>query len=130
MVVGSGVDVIEIARVARALERRGARFERRVFSPREIAECRRSGRPAAQFALRFAVKEATMKAVGTGWSRGVRFVDIESLGAGEGASGMRLALHGPTAARARALGAVRHHVSATRDRTHAFAVVLLEGAES
>lgn len=126
MVVGSGVDVIEIARVARAIERRGERFERRVWSAREIVECRRSARPADQFALRFAVKEATMKAVGTGWARGVRFVDIESMARAGQPGGMEIRLHGRTADRAQDLGAVRHHVSATHDRTHAFAVVLLE----
>lgn len=129
MVVGSGVDVIEIARVARALERRGERFERRVFSEREIAECRRSARPADQFALRFAVKEATMKAVGTGWALGVRFADIESL-MGAGRRGrLEIRLHGRTAARVQDLGAIRQHVSATHDRTHAFAIVLLEAAD-
>ncbi len=126
MVVGSGVDVIEIARVARAIERRGERFERRVFSGREIAECRRAARPADQFALRFAVKEATMKAVGTGWARGVRFVDIESLRSPGRGGRLEIQLHGRTAATAQQLGAVRQHVAATHDRTHAFAVVLLE----
>ena len=129
MVVGSGVDVIEIARVARAIERRGERFERRVWSAREIAECRRAARPADQFALRFAVKEATMKAVGTGWARGVRFVDIESVAHPAGRRGLTIRLHGRTAARARDLGAVHHHVAATHDRTHAFAVVLLEAED-
>jgi holo-[acyl-carrier protein] synthase len=126
MVVGSGVDVIEIARVARALERRGERFERRVFSGREIADCHRASRPADQFALRFAVKEAAMKAVGTGWARGVRFVDIESVARSGRGGRWELELHGRTAATARDLGAVRHHVAATHDRTHAFALVLLE----
>lgn len=126
MVVGSGVDVIEIVRIARALERGGERFERRVFSEREIADCRRAPRPAEDYAVRFAVKEATMKAVGTGWARGVRFVDIESVASGGCRSRMELWLHGRTAAHARALGAVRHHVAVTHDRTHAFAWVLLE----
>jgi holo-[acyl-carrier protein] synthase len=126
MVVGSGVDVIEIARVARAIERRGERFERRVFSGREIADCRRTSRPADQFALRFAVKEATMKALGTGWARGVRFVDIESAARSGRGGRMEVELHGCSAATARSLGAVRHHVAATHDRTHAFALVLLE----
>ncbi|MEN8184767.1 MAG: holo-ACP synthase [Myxococcota bacterium] len=125
MVVGSGIDVVEVARIERALERRGVRFERRVFSAAEIAECRRGPRPAREYAARFAAKEATMKAVGTGWARGVRFVDIEAL-AGASGGPLRIRLRGRVAARARELGAARQHLSVSRDRTHAFAVVLLE----
>jgi holo-[acyl-carrier protein] synthase len=126
VIVGSGIDVIEIARVERALGRRGGRFERRVFTPQEIAACRRFARPAAQFALRFAAKEALMKAVGTGWARGVRWVDIETLSGVGDAPELTLALHGPVADHARRLGAARSHVSVARSRRHAFAVVLLE----
>ena len=125
MIVGSGIDVIEIERVARALGRRGGRFERRVFTPQEIGACRGFARPAAHFALRFAAKEAVMKAVGTGWARGVRWVDIETL-PGENPAELRLVLHGPVAEHARRLGAARSHLSVARSRRHAFAVVVLE----
>jgi holo-[acyl-carrier protein] synthase len=126
MIVGSGIDVVEIARVERVLGRRGGRFERRVFTPQEVAACHRFARPGPHFALRFAAKEAVMKAVGTGWARGVRWVDIETLpGVG---GGLGLALHGPVAEHARRLGSTRPHLSVARSRSHAFAVVVLEGA--
>ena len=126
MIVGSGIDVIEIERVARALGRRGGRFERRVFTPQEIAACHGFARPAPHFALRFAAKEAVMKAVGTGWARGVRWVDIETLPGGTDPAELRLVLHGPVAEHARRLGAARPHLSVARSRRHAFAVVVLE----
>ncbi len=130
MIVGSGIDVIEIARIERALARGGARFERRVFHPSEIAACRRFRRAAPHFALRFAAKEAVMKAVGTGWARGVRWVDIETLPApAAGAAGVLvLALHGRVGEIARELGGATPHLAVSRTRSHAMAVVLLESA--
>jgi holo-[acyl-carrier protein] synthase len=68
-----------------------------------------------------------MKAVGTGWARGVRWLDIEALAGLAGAPGLRLELRGPAAEHARRLGAARPHLSVTRSRSHAFAVVVLEG---
>ena len=126
MIVGSGIDVIEIARIERALARSGERFERRVFHPREIGECRRFRRSGPHFALRFAAKEALMKAVGTGWARGVRWVDIETR---PGAAGvLTLALHGRVGEIARELGGGTPHLAVSRTRSHAMAVVLLESA--
>ena len=129
MIVGSGIDVIEIARIERALARRGERFARRVFASREIAFCQARGHAAAHFAVRFAVKEAVMKAVGTGWARGVRWIDIETLpGAVPGVLGLKL--HGRVAE----LAAERAHngedvcaqLAVSRSRSHAMALVLLE----
>jgi holo-[acyl-carrier protein] synthase len=125
LIVGSGIDVIEIARVERALARSGARFEERVFSPAEIAHCRKFRRAAPHYALRFAAKEAVMKAVGTGWSRGVRWVDIETAPAG--VAGLALRLHGRVGEIARERGAASAHLAVTRSRSHAVAVVVLEG---
>ncbi len=127
MIVGSGIDVVEIARIERALDRHGERFCQRVFTPREIRTCAARGRSAIQFALRFAAKEAAMKAVGSGWADGVRWVDIETLpGAEGGADPLRLALHGRAAELAGRSGPVRSHLSVGRSRSHALAVVLLE----
>ena len=147
MIIGSGVDVIEIARIEAILARRGERFERRVFTPGEIEQCHRAGRPAPHFAVRFAAKEAVMKAVGTGWAQGVRWVDIEIEAPTPGAAIPRrisdrlsLTLHGVVAERClqladtlraspaapEASGAVRTHLAVGRSRTHAVATVLLE----
>lgn len=126
VIIGSGIDVIDLARVERALERHGARFERRVFHPREIESCRRRRRPALHYAERFAAKEAVMKAVGTGWSRGVRWVDIEVLAALHGLGTAGLRLHGTVEGLARQRGATRLHLGTGRSRGFAYATVLLE----
>ena len=128
MIVGSGIDVIEIARIERALERSGERFARRVFAPQEIATCRSCRRAAPHFAIRFAAKEAVMKALGTGWAKGVRWVDIETVpAASDSETGLSLHLHGRAGEIARQLGGVPH-LAVSRTRSHALALVLLEAA--
>jgi holo-[acyl-carrier protein] synthase len=77
MIVGLGMDIAEVERIAAAIERRGRSFLERVFTPAEIAYCQRYREPAERYAARFAAKEAAMKALGTGWACGVRWVDIE-----------------------------------------------------
>ena len=135
MIVGSGIDVIEIARVERALSRSGHRFAQRVFTPREIEACQARRRPALHFSLRFAAKEAVMKAVGTGWAQGVRWLDIEVVLADADAgapdpAALSLALRGRAAEHAARSGGTRSHLAVARSRTHALAVVLLEGEPS
>jgi holo-[acyl-carrier protein] synthase len=76
MIVGIGIDIIEIRRIKAAVHRWGDRFLRRVFTTREIEYCGRKQRPAPHFAARFAAKEAAMKCLGTGM-RGISFRDIE-----------------------------------------------------
>ena len=126
MILGSGVDVIEVARIERVLRRFGARFEQRVFRDGEIQACRRHRRPALQYALRFAAKEALMKAIATGWAHGVRWVDIETVGSGAADGRLSLVLHGRVAELARRQGAVRTHLGVGRSRRLALAAVLLE----
>src|SRR5690349_150953 len=70
-IIGTGMDAMEIERIADSLERYGDRFLRHVFTEGEIAYCRRKRDSASSFAARFAAKEAAMKALGTGFSRGV-----------------------------------------------------------
>jgi holo-[acyl-carrier protein] synthase len=77
MIVGLGVDLTEVDRIEAAIERRGRPFLDRLFTPSEIAYCETHRHRAERFAGRFAAKEAAMKALGTGWARGVRWVDIE-----------------------------------------------------
>src|SRR5260370_17743267 len=80
MIFGTGIDLIEVERVQRALERplTGVRFRQRVFTEGEIAYCESRGRARFQsYAARFAAKEAAMKALGTGWNRNVGWQDIE-----------------------------------------------------
>jgi len=73
---GLGVDIVEIDRVRRALER-SPRFKTRVFSERERAYCDGKARPEAHYAVRFAAKEAVLKALGTGFGQGIRVTDVE-----------------------------------------------------
>jgi len=80
VIFGTGIDLIEVERVRKALERpaTGERFRQRVFTPGEIEYCESRGRARFQsYAARFAAKEATMKALGTGWNRHVGWQDIE-----------------------------------------------------
>src|SRR5688572_5710424 len=77
MILGMGIDIAEASRIQETLERHGERFLQRVFTPAEIAYCRRHRNSAERFAARFAAKEAAMKALGTGWRRGISWQDFE-----------------------------------------------------
>lgn len=116
----TGVDLIEIPRVAGVLERYGSRFLRRVFTPGEIDYCR--GRPP-NLAARFAAKEAAMKALSTG-IRGVGWKDIEVTRHESGAPSLQL--HGRAQARARRLGIIQLSLSLSHSRDYAVAVVVAQ----
>lgn len=77
MIIGMGIDMEEVERVKGAIERQGERFLKRIYTEKERAYCEQFKDKYERYAGRFAVKEAAMKALGTGWSRGVRWVDIE-----------------------------------------------------
>lgn len=77
-IVGHGVDLVEVARIERLIERHGQRLLDRCFTPDEIAYARRAAkRPSERFASRFAAKEAVLKAIGTGWTNGIGWTDVE-----------------------------------------------------
>src|SRR5579884_2370905 len=76
-IVGTGVDLVEVSRIAASIERFGERFVRRVFTAEEIRYCRSKHNFAERFAARFAAKEAGLKAIGTGWRGGVAWVEVE-----------------------------------------------------
>jgi len=129
LIVGTGVDVIEITRVESALQRSGERFARRVFAGSEIADCRSRRRAGTHFALRFAAKEAVMKALGTGWAGGIRWVDIETVsGPSERPDQLSLRLHGRVAELAAERNA-RPHLAVSCTRSHALAFVLFETSD-
>jgi holo-[acyl-carrier protein] synthase len=77
MIVGLGLDIAEVDRIEEAIARHGAPFLERLFTPAEVSYCERHKDRYERYAARFAAKEAAMKALGTGWSRGVRWRDIE-----------------------------------------------------
>jgi holo-[acyl-carrier protein] synthase len=124
VIVGSGIDIVEIARVERTLARHGERFLERLLTPRERAQCERRQRPGPHLALCFAAKEAGMKAIGTGWRRGVRWRDFEVVGT---ESGLELRLAGRALEFARARGGEHVWLGGSFTRTHAVAHVVLEG---
>lgn len=125
MVVGLGTDLVVIARIKHLLERHGERFLTRVFTPREREECLSRPQVPQALAVRFAAKEATMKALGTGYRQGVKFQEIEVYHLPSGQPQLRLS--GVAAEHARRLGATRPHVSLTHDGGLGHAVVILEG---
>jgi holo-[acyl-carrier protein] synthase len=125
MIVGVGVDLVRIARIRQAMERWQERFLTRVFTPDEVAYARRRRDPAEHLAARFAAKEATLKALGTGLTMGVRWREMEvRRGRGEPP---RLWLSGRTAALGAARGVRVLHVSLTHDGDYAMAQVVAEG---
>lgn len=122
-----GVDIVEVPRIARALERWGERFLRRVYTPQEVAYCR--GR-VPELAVRFAAKEAVSKALGVGiwWRNGIGWTDAEVVADRLGKPGV--VLHGRARARAEALGLAQWALSLSHTREHAIAmVVALRGPE-
>lgn len=77
MILGTGIDIVEVARINRLLEKHARRFEEKIFTPDEILYCQSKAEPGIHFAARFAVKEAVMKCLGTGMDKGIAFRDIE-----------------------------------------------------
>jgi holo-[acyl-carrier protein] synthase len=128
VIVGIGLDVVETARIAHALGQHGRRFQERVFTAAELRECGERRDQAVTLASRFAAKEACLKALGTGWTRGISFLQVEVLSDDHGRP--RLQLLGKAAARAADLGVRRMHVTLTHEPGIAAAVVILEGEES
>ncbi len=76
-VIGIGTDIVECARIAKMIERHGEQFLERVYTPKEIAYCSSRKQATQHYAGRFAAKEAVLKALGTGWSNGIEWTDIE-----------------------------------------------------
>jgi holo-[acyl-carrier protein] synthase len=125
VILGIGVDLVHVPRIRRLLERWQERFLDRVFTPEEVAYARRRRDPAEHLAARFAAKEATLKALGTGLAMGIRWREMEVRRArGERP---RIALSGRIAELGAARGVRTLHVSLTHDGEYAVAQVLAEG---
>jgi holo-[acyl-carrier protein] synthase len=121
-IIGLGLDATEIDRVEALIERYGDRFLARVFTEGELAYCRARRRPAESFAARFAAKEAAMKALGTGHSRGVTWRSIEVV---RRHGPPRLEFHGAAKARLATLHADSALLTITHTGTLALAHVML-----
>lgn len=124
MIVGSGIDLAEIARIQQAIERYGVRFLDRVYTASEQAYCHRKRKSAESFAARFAAKEAGAKALGTGISHGVSWLEIEVVRQPGGRPS--LLFHGRAGQIAARLGVVRAALSITHTNDLAMASVVLE----
>jgi holo-[acyl-carrier protein] synthase len=124
MIVGTGIDVAEVPRVAAAIDRFGQRFIQRIFTEAEILYCDSKANRVERYAARFAAKEAGMKALGTGWNYGVRWRDVEVLRK----PGQRptIVFHGRAGEFAKKLGVVNAALSITHTEEQAIAQVILE----
>ena len=123
-IVGLGLDLARIERLEAAFERHGERLLERLFTPAERAYCERRAQRFTHYAGRFAVKEAIMKLLGTGWARGVRWVDLEVTR--EPGQAPQARLHGVAKRLARERGIDRVHVTITHDAGLAAAVAVGE----
>jgi holo-[acyl-carrier protein] synthase len=125
MIVGLGIDISEVNRIREAIERHGEAFLKRVYTPLEIVYCKKHRDPYERYAARFAAKEAAMKALGTGWRRGVRWVDIEVARMPSGQPTIKF--YGETEKIAASLGVKRILLTITHSGNTALAQVIFEG---
>jgi holo-[acyl-carrier protein] synthase len=126
MILGIGIDLLEVPRMERALQRRGDRLLHRLFTVAERDACAAAGGGTMRWAARFAAKEAVLKALGTGWAHGVGWHQVEILRNGAGRPHVRLS--GQARRTAQEMGASSCHVSLTHQKDNAAAVAILEGA--
>jgi holo-[acyl-carrier protein] synthase len=124
MIVGTGVDLAEVHRIRASIERFGAKFVERIYTPAEIAYVERKANRFERYAARFAAKEAGMKAIGTGWRHGVRWQDFEVANLPSGKPTLRF--HGAAAKFAEKLGVRNVALSITHTSELGMAHVILE----
>ena len=124
MIVGTGVDLAEVPRIEASIQRFGRKFIERIYTPAEIAYVERKANRFERYAARFAAKEAGMKAIGTGWRRGVRWQDFEVANLPSGKPTLRF--HGVAAEFARKLGVKNISLSLTHTKEYGMAHVILE----
>lgn len=123
MIVGIGLDLVELDRIADAWERRGMRFADKVLTEAEIAQLPKS--PVSRLAALFAAKEAAVKALGTGFAEGVHFQCVEIIHTASGKP--EVSFSGEGLKVMQNLGGKRAHVTITHSRDNAAAVVIIEG---
>jgi holo-[acyl-carrier protein] synthase len=124
-VLGIGTDIVENLRIAQLIERHGELFLRRVYTLHEIEYCRVRKASTQHYAGRWAAKEAVLKALGTGWSRGIRWLDVEIRNEDGGPA--RVALRGGALQASRQVGVAEILISIAHCRSHAVAYALALG---
>jgi holo-[acyl-carrier protein] synthase len=127
MIHAIGTDLIEIERIQTVFERTGERFLKRILTEAEREYCMGKTQPGPSLAARFAAKEAVMKCLGTGWTQGVIFRDIEVTRTKTGAPGIEL--HGRSGEIAAEQGITSWHLSLSHSLGHALAMVVAEREE-
>ncbi|MEM6330486.1 MAG: holo-ACP synthase [Planctomycetota bacterium] len=125
MIFGIGTDIVECLRIAKMVERHGELFISRVYTEHEIAYCSARNAATQHYAGRWAAKEAVLKALGTGWVKGIGWRDIEVQNAPGGAPLVRL--RGGARDMFELTGAKRIHLSISHCRSHATAYAIAEG---
>jgi holo-[acyl-carrier protein] synthase len=128
VIIGTGVDLCEVSRIRQAIERFGHKFIERIFTPREIAYVERKANKFERYAARFAAKEAGMKAIGTGWRRGITWQDFEVTNLPSGKPTLRF--QGVAGVFAERLGVKNVSLSLTHTAETALAMLILEGVGS
>jgi holo-[acyl-carrier protein] synthase len=123
--VGHGIDLVEVERIRNAIERHGERFLRRIYTAAEQAQAGDGPLRVQFFAGRFAAKEAVMKALGTGWARGVSWTDIDVRRLPSGKP--EVTLTGKCQEIAAGLGVARWEMSITHTAGHAAASAVAQG---
>jgi len=124
VIVGTGVDLAEVGRIREAIERFGERFVRRIYTDGEIAYVERKANRFERYAARFAAKEAGMKALGTGWRRGIQWKDFEVVNLPSGRP--TLLLHGEAEKIAAESRVTAIHLSITHTAKDGLAYVIFE----
>jgi holo-[acyl-carrier protein] synthase len=124
MIVGTGIDIAEVPRIRRAIERFGDRFLHRIFTAGEMRYCNSKANRTERYAARFAAKEAAMKALGTGWNHGVRWRDCEVTRMPGGRP--TISFHGVAAEFSARLGVKNTALSISHTAEQAIAQVILE----
>lgn len=126
-IIGIGTDITECLRIANMIERHGELFIGRVYTDHEISYCSTRKAATQHYAGRWAAKEAVLKALGTGWRRGISWRDVEVRNIASGAP--TIALHAAARDVADDLGVYRMHISISHARSHAIAYAIAEGKE-
>jgi holo-[acyl-carrier protein] synthase len=124
MIVGTGIDIADVGRIKESIDRYGAHFTNRVYTPAEVEYCHRFKNAAERYAAAFAAKEAAFKALGTGWRQGIRWLDVEVTHLPSGKP--ELALCGRARELAEAMRVTRVQVSLSHTGVYAVAQVIFE----
>jgi holo-[acyl-carrier protein] synthase len=124
LIIGTGIDLAEVPRIKSSIERFGAKFIERIYTPGEIAYVERKANRFERYAARFAAKEAGMKALGTGWRHGVRWQDFEVVNLPSGRPTLKL--HGVAQTIAAAIGVTAISLSLTHTAENGMAFVIFE----